>query len=567
MSSFRVKSVDPAVASLLAGRLGIHPVTAQVLATRGYTTPEAALAFLNPGAAQIHDAALFDDMERAVQSIEAACRAGKRIAVYGDYDVDGVTGTAVLTRALRGLGADVRPFIPHRVEEGYGLNAAALTRLQAEECALVVTVDNGTGRSAEIEEARAGGLEVVVTDHHEPGGTLPDCPVLNPKRADSRYPFRGLSGCGVAFKLACALFQGRHRLEDPAFKAMLPELLALVALGTVADVVPLVDENRSMVSLGLKALSATRSPGLRALLEVADCRGKRVRALDIAFRIGPRINAAGRMGSAHEALDLLLCEDPAEAARLAAKLDAGNRERQRVERRQAEEAFAMAEADLKRSPGPALVLAGRDWHPGVIGIVAARVAETFRLPAALITIAGGNARGSARSHGGIRLHEALERCNAHLLSHGGHAFAAGFTLEPRNVASFKEAFMSAVRAQEPGPSPPLEVDAELPIDAIHAALAGEIDRFQPSGTGNEEPVFCAFGVRAAGRTRLMGQAERHLGFFAAGERVSVRAIGFHMADQLPLLDAPFDLAFTLRPRDGPEGVEILVREILPAACA
>jgi len=562
--SFRARPGDPEAAARLSRDVGLHPVTAQVLVGRGVATAERARRFLQPGAEQLHDPLALVDMERAVDTIEEAARAGSRIAVYGDYDVDGVCGTALLARALRLLGADVRPFIPHRVEDGYGLSGDALARLADEGCRCVVTVDNGTGRVPEIEAALARGMSVVVTDHHEVGAALPPCPVVNPKRADADYPFQGLAGCGVALKVALALAQRRGRLGTPEFKTILPDLFAFAAIGTVADVVPLVDENRSLVALGLRALNATRVPGLQALLKVADCRGKPVRTVDIAFRLGPRLNAAGRIGSAHLSLDLLLSEDAATANRLAEQLDAGNRERQRIERQQAEEAFAQAEEALRRAPAPALVLSGEGWHPGVIGIVAARVAETYRLPAALITVDGEGARGSARSHGGVRLHEVLARCGEHLLTHGGHAFAAGFTMRADRIEAFRDAFLRAVAEQAPADPGPKLVDAELPIDAIHGPLAVEIDRFQPFGLGNEEPVFCAFGVRAAGRPRLVGQGERHLTFYAAGERRSVRAVGFNMAEKEPLLRAPIDLSYVLRTRDDADAFELQVREMVAA---
>jgi single-stranded-DNA-specific exonuclease len=281
----------------------------------------------------------------------------------------------------------------------------------------------------------------------------------------------------------------------------------------------------------------------------------------VAFRIGPRINAAGRLGSAELALDLLLCEEPDRAGDLAQQLDRGNRERQRIEREQAESAFAQAEGCP--ADDPALVLSGVGWHPGVIGIVAARVAETFHKPAALIAIEGDEARGSARSFTAARLHEALDSCTAHLLSHGGHANAAGFTLRPDRIEPFRAAFLEAVAAQGSEPAGPREVDAELPLDAVSAPLAAEIETLQPFGTGNPEPVFCAFGVHAAGESRRTGPGDRHLAFHAATDRSSVRAVAFGRAGDESLIAGRFDLAFVLRRRSGADP-EIHVREIVPA---
>ncbi len=561
-ASFLPRTTDPAATARLVSDLGLHPVTAQVLAGRGVDEPEAARRFLRPAPADLHDPGRFRDMERALACLADAVRAGERIAVYGDYDVDGVCATTVMVRTLTLLGADVRAFIPHRVTDGFGLNGEALERLRQEGCALVVTVDNGSTRAGEVARAQQAGMRFVVTDHHEIGDSLPPCPVINPKRPDTTYPFAGLAGCGVAFKLATALAEHMGRTQQGAFRRLLPDLLAVVAVGTIADVVPLRDENRTLVALGLQALSATRHAGLRALLEVARCAGRPVRSHDVAFRIGPRINAAGRLGSAELALELLLCDEADRAKALATRLDAGNRERQRIEREQAEAAFLQAE---RAAPdAPALVLSGEGWHPGVIGIVAARVAETYDKPAALIAVDGGEARGSARSFSSIRLHEALDRCSDHLLSHGGHAKAAGFTLDPGRIDAFRAAFLQAVAAQGPEPAAPREVDAELPLDAVSVPLAAEIETLRPFGTGNSEPVFCAFGVHTAGRPRRTGSDERHLVFHAATDRSSVRAIAFGRAGDESLLEGRFDLAFVLRRRQGAEP-ELHVREIVAVA--
>ncbi|MEE8104415.1 MAG: single-stranded-DNA-specific exonuclease RecJ [Planctomycetota bacterium] len=562
MRAFQPKPTDSDAAAELAKSLALHPVTAQLLVTRGYDTVEHAKRFLSPRLEQLHAPGELKDMDRAVAKIVAAIENRQRIAIYGDYDVDGVCSTAVLMRALEALGAKPKAFIPHRVHDGYGLNGAALKRLRDDGIDLVVTVDNGTTRAAEIAEARESGMEMVVTDHHEPNGDLPDCPVVNPKRADASYPFSGLAGCGVAFKLAQALASQMEAEKSPEFRALWPDLLALVAIGTVADIVPLLDENRVIVRAGLQALAATKQPGLKALLKVARLDGRRVFARDIGFKIGPRINAAGRIGTAQLALDLLLCDDDTEAAELAGKLDAANRERQQMERRQSDEAMERAQAEIEATNAPALVLADESWHAGLVGIIAMRVAEKFERPTICIAIDGEIARGSARSFGGVFLHDALNDCTEHLLSHGGHAFAAGCTIQPENIDAFRTAFVAAVEKQPRDAGGPQEVDAELPIDAIHASLAGEIDRFRPFGAGNPEPVFCACGVRAAGKPRRLGAAEKHLSFYAAGEQQSLRAIAFSQADSEPLLKAPVDLAYVLRPGQGADSIELQVRRIV-----
>jgi single-stranded-DNA-specific exonuclease len=561
--SFAPKAVDPDAAFALSRGVGLHPVTAQVLAGRGILDPAAARRFLNPSADALHDPRLMKDMDRATDILRGTIRDGARIAVYGDYDVDGVCGTTLLLRGLRGLGADAVAFIPHRVADGYGLRADALRKLHADGASLVVTVDNGTTRAAEIAEAEAEGLSVIVTDHHEATGDLPRCPLLNPKRPDGTYPFHGLAGCGVALKLVLALAERMGRLAQPNMKALLPDLLALAAVGTVADVVPLTDENRAIVAMGLPALAASRHPGFQALLDVARCTGRTLYARDVGFRIGPRINAAGRIGSAEAALELLLSDDPARAKVLAEELEAGNRERQRIEREHTEEALLLAEREMARNP-PALVLAGEGWHPGVIGIVAARVAETFDRPAALVAIENGQGRGSARSFGETRLHEALDRCGAHLLTHGGHAKAAGFTLRAEEVGAFRDAFLKAVAAQGGAAAGPKLVDAELPIDALTGPLAREITMLEPFGAGNEDPVFCAFDVRAAGEPRRTGPGENQLVFYAATDRSSVRATAPSGLFPEEALVGRFDIAFHVRRRGGlGEPCEIRIRELVP----
>ena len=566
MPSFRLREADPDVCAALSRGLGLHPVTAHVLATRGIESTEQGRAFLSPDASLLHAPERLEDMDRAVLAVDAALAQRRRIAVYGDYDVDGVCGTALLALVLRFFGGEVTTFIPHRVRDGYGLSGAALEELRAAGCSLVVTVDNGTTRPAEIAQAQERGLAVVVTDHHEPGPELPPCPLVNPKRPDSGYPFTGLSGTGVAFKLAWALAEHRAALDHPGLKQLWPDLLALVAVGTVADVMPLQDENRALVAMGLQALPASARPGFRALLEVSGCAGRPLRADDIGWRLGPRINAAGRLGSAGLALDLLLCEDPGKAQDLAAQLETINRQRQRIDRRQSEQALERARAELERDPElPALVLWDAEWHPGVIGIVAARVAQTFDRPAVMLTTDGTDARGSARSFGCARLHELLDRCGEHLNTYGGHALAAGCTLEASSLDAFREAFLAAAAQTAPGPRGPREVDAELPVDAVSVSLLQEVERLAPFGAGNREPVFAACGLRTAGKRRLVGSQGKHLSFYAAGERSALPAIAFNRAEDEPLLHAPFDMAFALRRGSGAEPVELHVRAILPAS--
>ena len=422
--------LDSSTADDLAQELSLHDVTAAVLVRRGYGDPEAAGRFLAaemPG----HDPNLLGDMEVAVQRIRAAVAEGKRICVHGDYDVDGICATALAVLFLRELGADVVWHLPSRFEEGYGVSSDTLGRLVEEGVGLVLTVDCGITAVEEIAEAKALGLEVVVTDHHRPGPTLPDCPIVATRPSD--YPFPELCGTGVVYKLGEALLGA----ESPAVRRQLD----LVALATVADVVPLLDENRALATAGLRALASTRRPGLQALMRSAHVDPATVDASAIGFRLAPRINAAGRLCRPDIALELILTDDAARAKELAAELEELNRERQAVEDRIVREAVALVEAlPPKESRRRGYVLWSEDWHEGVIGIVASRLVERFNRPVVLVTGSGEGWKGSGRSIGSFDLHGALAACAAHLERFGGHRAAAGLSILPENLEAFAEAF-------------------------------------------------------------------------------------------------------------------------------
>src|SRR3954452_4857527 len=399
--------------SLLAQQLGISEITASVLVRRGYSDPEDAKAFLD-GEQPLHDPFLLGDMHAAVERVRAAIAAGSRICVHGDYDADGICATALAVLVLREAGADVEWHLPSRFEEGYGVSAATLERLADEGCGLVITVDCGITAVREVAEARMRGLDVIVTDHHRPGDELPDCPIVATR--PSEYPFPELCGTGVVYKLGQALFG----LDSDVPKRHLD----LVALATIADVVPLVDENRSLAIAGLRALARTAKPGLRALMRAAGVDPATVDAGAVGFRLGPRINAAGRLGHPRAALELLLTDDADEARRLADSLEELNRERQAVEGRILREAVAQVEAWPPETRGRrAYAVAGADWHEGVIGIVASRLVERYHRPVVLIAGTDGDWKGSGRSIPAFDLHGALGACSDLLGRWGGHRAA------------------------------------------------------------------------------------------------------------------------------------------------
>ena len=484
---------------------GLPALAATVLCARGVDTPEAAAAFLAAADAPLHDPMLLRDMDRAVERMERALAGNEYIAVYGDYDVDGITSTCLLTRFLSARGARVLPYIPDRLEEGYGLNREAVELLADNGVTLIVTVDCGITAVEEARYAASLGLDVIITDHHECKDELPQAvAVVDPHRRDCGYPFPCLAGVGVALKRALALTPGSERAR------VLSEYADLAAIGTVADVMQLSGENRAIVRRGLQALAQTRRPGLRALIREAGAEGKSLTASCIGFTLAPRINAAGRMGCAPVAAELLLTEDPGRAEALSHALCALNRERQSIEGRIYEECLARLEresAGQRRS----IVLAGEGWHQGVVGIVASRLAEKYACPTFMICVQDGRGKGSCRSFGGFNLFRALESCADLLEGFGGHALAAGFTILEEHIGAFRQRIDRCVEewTGEHELASALEVDAELPDENLLTVeeVAG-LDLLEPYGAGNPKPVFSLSGCTVSSLAEVGGG--RHL---------------------------------------------------------
>jgi len=460
----------------LARELGISETTARVLVRRGYDDTASARSFL-AGADPGHDPRLLGDMELACERIRAAIESKKRICVHGDYDADGVCATALAVLVLRELGADVSWHLPSRFEEGYGVSGATVERLAGEGCGLVLTVDCGISAVAEIARAKELGLEVVVTDHHRPGDELPDCPIVATRPSD--FPFPELCGTGVVYKLGQALLgSGAEALRRH---------LDLVAIATISDVVPLVDENRYLAREGLKALARTQKSGLQALMRSAGVDPAAVDAGAVGFRLAPRINAAGRLQHPQTALHLLLTEDAREAAEFAGRLEELNRDRQAVEDRIVREAIAQVEAwPESRQRRRGYVVADAGWHEGVIGIVASRLVERFHRPVVLIAGTDGDWKGSGRSIPSFDLHAALGACSEHLSRFGGHRAAAGLSIDPARVGAFAEAFGEAVDAELPEEElePRLHVDGIVSGEELTLELSQELGHLAPFGLGN-----------------------------------------------------------------------------------
>jgi single-stranded-DNA-specific exonuclease len=503
-----VRGEDTGAARSLAGSLGVSPVVAGVLAARGVASEDSARALLSPSLAQLHDPYLMLGMRAAAARVLRAVDAGERILIYGDYDVDGTTGTVVLRRVLEVLGAQTGYHVPHRFTEGYGIRQDVLGRAKAEGYALVISVDCGIRAHEPLEWARENGLDVIVTDHHLPDtdeGAPPALAVLNPNQRGCDYPDKNLAGVGVAFKLAHALLRERGR------ENLVPGFLKVVAIGTVADVARLVGENRAIVALGLKDLHRATNPGLRALMEVAGV-GVGARAFDLGFRLGPRINAAGRMDAARAVVELFETKDAGEARRLAEHLDARNRERQAVQQQVTERALAELEFWGAEDTN-VVVVAGEGWHRGVVGLAASKICERLGRPAVVISLDDdGAGHGSARSTSAFHMLDALTACSDLLEAFGGHAHAAGLAVRRENVAELRRRLNEhAARVVcEDGGVPCLEVDLELPAEALSLDLCAELEALEPFGAGWPRPVFVTRNLRVVGEPRVL--KERHLKF-------------------------------------------------------
>ncbi len=519
---------DAAAAERLARALNVPPPFAALLLQRGHDAPETARRFLRPRREDLHDPALLPDLPRAVERLVDAVRRKETIFVHGDYDVDGQCATAILTRVLRRAGAPVVPFVPHRVRDGYDLSGAGVRAASAAGASVLVTLDCGTTALEAVRSARGAGMDVLVVDHHLPLDERPDAfALVNPRRPDSTYPFPDLCGAGLAWKLAVALAEALRLPEGFAWR-----LLDLAALATVADLVPLAGENRVLVRLGLKLMGETAWPGLAALIGAAGLAGKPLRTGHLGYALGPRLNAAGRVGEAMDGLQLLLTDDAAEAERLAALLDAQNARRQALDQRTLEEALADLEGTFDPARDAGIVLARDGWHPGVVGIVASRVLERVARPVFLVALEGEIGKGSGRSVPACDLHAALARCAPLLEKWGGHRMAAGLTIRRERLDAFRTAFNAACAAQlDPATLAPTQrVDAVVPLEQLTDELERLVRALEPTGMGNPTPVFGVRGVRVEGRLRPMG--DRHVRLALTDGRGVLETVAFGVREDV-----------------------------------
>lgn len=537
LQQWRARPSDEGVVARLAGELGLRKLTARILCGRGLDSAALAGRFLAPRLADLRPPEGIADLERALERLTRSVRIGERVGVFGDYDVDGVTTAAVLTVALRALGAEVVPRAASR-SSGYGLSPSDAERFLNDGCRVVVTGDCGTSDHDALALCRARGVDTIVIDHHQvPSGETGAYALINPHRTDDRFPFKGLASCGVAFYLMATLRSRLRAARHPSADGFDPRsLLDLVALGTIADLVPLVDENRILVAAGLRELSGARRPGIRALAEVAELEPGPLTSTDVSFRLTPRLNAAGRLGEAQLSLDLLLADDEPEARRLATQLDDVNRERQRIQENVWQEALKAVEPFENEA---ALVLGADGWHHGVVGIVAAKLVERFRRPCIVLGFKEGVGRGSARTMGGFNLYEALSLCREHLTVYGGHAGAAGMSLTAANLDGFRTAFVAAAtRHFANAPAYAVEVDAVAELGELDVAQAEELGKLAPFGNANPEPLLAIRGVMTR-TTRVVGTT--HLQLTLSHGAALGEAIAFGMAERDPGPGAALDV--------------------------
>ena len=553
--TWRFAPFDEAQVRSLASRLNVSPVLAQILAARGLAAPERAAPFLDAKLSELHDPERLPGVSAAADKIIAAVRDNRRIAIYGDYDVDGVTATSILWHCLQLAGGKVEYYVPHRLEEGYGLNCEALAKLHERDPAmLVVSVDCGICSVREAEYARELGLQLIITDHHQQGPVLPQADVLvHPRLPGGEYPFGDLCGAGVAFKLAWAICTrlGDGKKASPRMREFLLSAVGLAAIGTVADVVPLLDENRVLVRYGLKSLCERAPMGLKALLQATGLAEKsELVAEDIGYTIAPRINAAGRLGQARLAVEMLTTENAERAKMLAAYLEEQNKARQTVERKMTKQTKELVAAHPEWADAAALVLEHHEWHAGVIGIVASRVAEQFQKPAILIARSAPDqpGQGSARTFGSLDLHAALTACSSDLLTYGGHRAAAGLRISTDRIASFREAFCLYVAQNQRIEQEHLElrIDAEVRLADLTVKTVGELERLGPFGRGNARPVLASTRVELAEPPRKMGEGERHLSLRVRHYGKVLRAIAFgrgEWADEIAAVQGPISICY------------------------
>lgn len=534
----KIASPNTHLQNTLSRELGISKILAQILINRGIKNAEDAEKFLNADPDHLLDPYLFSDMQKAVKLIKKAAKNKKRVMIFGDYDVDGLTALTLLKETLSKIGLETVHYIPHRIKEGYGLNKNIIHVARQKEITLLITVDCGTNSNEEIRELRRHNIDVIVTDHHEPVNhdvALCASAIINPKIKESRYKYRDLAGVGVAFKL-CQAITGKRLLED----------LDLVSLGTIADVVPLTGENRVMVKEGLLKLAHTKRQGLKALIETSRIKGKKITTGFVSFILGPRINASGRMDTAETALNLLMSERDDEASELARTIEMFNRQRQKIEEKMLEEAHDLIDREINFKEHKIIVIAKEGWHQGVLGIVASKLADKFYRPTIVISKTDSLCKGSGRSIKNFHLFKALLECKDFLKTFGGHSHATGLIITRNNIEDFRNKInrLAKEKLVLEDLLPTLEIDMELSLSGLNQEIITEFEVLEPFGTGNPEPLFYTRNLKLRGEPQVLSRDT--LKFWVSDGHITSQAIGFGMAsfkDSITCADS-FDLVYT-----------------------
>ncbi|MGD0767740.1 MAG: single-stranded-DNA-specific exonuclease RecJ [Tepidisphaeraceae bacterium] len=562
-------------AAELAGRLKVSPLIGQMLLNRGISGLEQAQAFLRPSLKTLAEPDLLPGLTAAAQRLARAVRDGQKIVIYGDYDVDGITATSILWHAITLLGGKVETYIPHRIDEGYGLNSEALGQIIDNGAKLIVTVDCGITALEPAGVARQRGVDLIITDHHHWHGdppVFPDCyAIVHPRLPGTAaaYPNPNLCGAGVAFKLAWGIGQaamGASRVSD-SFRGFLIEATALAALGTIADVVPLVGENRALAHFGLSGLRQSKLTGIRALIESAALTGKNLDTYDVGFLLAPRLNACGRLGHAALAVEMLTTAGETRAREIAVYLETQNRARQAIEKQIFDQALAQIESNGWADDGRrALVLAAEGWHAGVIGIVASRIVDRFCRPTVMVALGNGQGQGSARSIPGFHLARALESCAAHLVAYGGHEMAAGLKIEAAHLDDFRRAFCRVADSTLTDEMlvPQLRVECVADLSQVTEGLITDLQRLGPFGHGNRRPLLCIENATVAGPARRVGKTGDHLQLLVKQNRRTIRCIAFGAGDLIDRLPPDTAVRLAVEPSinefNGRRNVELAVKD-------
>ena len=550
---------------LLAAELGLNPVVCLLLVQRGLSTVEAVKKFFKPSLEDLHDPFLMPDMEKAVKRLNKALGNKEKILIYGDYDVDGTTAVALVYKYLRPYSSTLDYYIPDRYDEGYGISYKGIDYAKANGITLVISLDCGIKAVDKIDYAKRVGIDFIICDHHMPDDVLPNAvAVLDAKRADSQYPYEHLSGCGVGFKFMQAFARSNN---FPV--ANLERLLELTAVSIASDIVPITGENRILAYYGLKQLNTNPSLGLKGIIDICGLTGKEITISDIVFKIGPRLNASGRMMNGKEAVELLLAKDAETAREKSANINQYNEERRELDKKITDEANALSHQSINMADRKAIVVYNPAWHKGVIGIVASRLTEKYYRPAVVLTKSSELITGSARSVTGFDIYKAIEGCRDLLENFGGHTYAAGLSLKEENLSAFTER-LQKLAAEEIIPEqmiPQIDIDAVLDLHNITPQFMNELKRMSPFGPENQKPVFCSLGVKDYGTSKLVGKDQDHIKLELIDDRSNtpIHGIAFGMHQHISHIKAmrPFDICYTIEENtyNGNTSLQLMIKDI------